>query len=176
MSLRKIFALITMILLVLLIVNMFLPFLEAGRESISFWDYLDQNGAQVGCFLVLGELIFGIVICILTICNVLKDYKYSLFSIGYIMTYSVVLFSSLGDYQREYLSISFYLGILCSFVAMILVFVGNALSNEKKQNNTMMYGQNYGSLPVAGYDPNTGAPIYAKPAGFDPNTGAPIYR
>lgn len=176
MSLRKIFALITMIILVLLIINMFLPMLEAGRESISFWDYLDQSGAEVGNFFVLGELVFGVVICILMICNVLKDYKYSLFSVGYIMTYSVVLFSSISEYEREYLSIGFYLGIIGSFVAMILVFVGNALSNEKKQNNTMMYGQNYGSLPVAGYDPNTGAPIYAKPAGFDPNTGAPIYR
>lgn len=176
MSLRKIFALITMILLVLLIVNMFLPFLEAGRESISFWDYLDQMDSGICNFLVLGELIFGVVICILMICNVLKDYKYSLFSVGFILTFNILLLSSMGEYQREYLSISFYLSIICSLVTMILVFVGNALSNEKKQNNTMMYGQNYGSLPVAGYDPNTGAPIYAKPAGFDPNTGAPIYR
>ncbi len=175
MSLRKIFALITMIFLVLLIVNMFLPLLDIGTDSISFWDYLDQSGASFGDFLVLGELIFGIVICILVLCNVLKDYKYVLFSIGYIFTYHVVLFTSLTDYQREYLSVGFYLGIICSIVTLVLTFIGNALSNEKK-SKPMMYRQNYTTAPVVGYDPNTGAPVYAQPSGYDPNTGAPIYR
>lgn len=175
MSLRKIFALITMVILIVLIVNMFLPMLEAGSNSISFWDFLDQNGAEVGDFLILGELIFGIVICILMVCNVLKDYKYSLFSIGYIMSYSIVLYTSIGDADRDYLAYGFYLGIICSFVAMILIIVGNSLSNESKAK-PMTYGQNYNNAPVSGYDPNTGAPIYSRPSGYDPNTGAPIYR
>lgn len=175
MSLRKIFALLTMILLILLIVNMFLPLFDIGTDSISFWDYLDQNNASFGDFLVLGELIFGIVICILVLCNVLKDYKYALFSIGYLFTYHIVLFLSLGSNQREYLSVGYYLGFICSIAAFVLTFVGNALSNEKKAK-LMMYGQNYNSAPVIGYDPNTGAPVYAKPYGYDPNTGAPIYR
>ncbi len=175
MSLRKIFALITMILLVLLIVNLFLPLVDSEYESISLWDAYSSREADLTNFLILGQLIFGIVICILMICNVLKDYKYSLFSVGFILINYIDFYINLNDYIKDYLSFGFYLGIICSIVTMVMVFVGNALSNEKKAK-PMMYGQNYGSAPVVGYDPNTGAPIYARPAGFDPNTGAPVYR
>lgn len=168
MSLRKIFALITMIILVLLIINMFLPMLEAGRESISFWDYLDQSGAEVGNFFVLGELVFGVVICILMICNVLKDYKYALSSIPIPLLIYILLFVSYLITGGEYISIGCILGPILSIASLVLIFVGNGIGNKSNTNDTF-------GAQIKGYDPMTGKPIYATFKGYNTQTGEPIF-
>ena len=88
----------------------------------------------------------------------------------------------------QYLSFGFYIGFILSLTVLVLVFVGNMLSNESKPK--------FLSFDVPRFDPQTGEPLYEKEAivrydqktgkpiyekakkivGYNPNTGEPIYK
>ena len=158
-----------MILMLLLIGNLFLPFLSDGEISFSFWKYFDSTMEAVEVDIaVLLLLIFGAIIFLLQACNVIKDAKPVYYTLGYYLTYHIVLMISLiRNESFKYLSVGFYFGLIISLVVLILLIISNRLSNDSKTTN---------ESPVR-FDPKTGEPIYAKskPKRFDPETGEPIY-
>lgn len=171
MSKRKVVSIIGMVLMAFLIGNMFLPLISNGDFSYSFWKYLDQMDANEVNIIVLVELIIGLLVFLLQLCGAIKETKFVYFPIGYYLTYHVVLCINL--IRREvfqYASIGLYLGLIVSTIVLILVIIGNRLSNESKPK---YYGY---SAPK--FDPQTGEPIFKekKPISYDPQTGKPIYE
>ncbi len=177
MSKRKVFTIIQMVLLGCLIGNMFLPFLGSG-SSISMWEYLEELEA-IGTYglqiILLIELLLGILACILQLCGAIKDSKFVYFSAGYYFTSLLSIFIYAVDNERlEYTEFGLWIGLFVSAILIILVLIGNLLSNEHKES---VYAKkvNDDRKPI-GYDPKTGEPVYAKPTGFDPKTGEPVYE
>ena len=159
---------------VMSIVCLFLPFLSDGDKSYSLWKIMENEDRMVLNIIILIELILGMLIFVLQICGVLKDAKFTYFTLGYYITNFIdVLATMIKQDYFKYLSIGFYFGLIISIVALVIVIVGSNLSNDKKPN----YG-GYAQIPV-GFDPQTGKPIYEAPkeiVGYDPQTGAPIYK
>ena len=166
MSTRKIFNIIVLCLIALLIGNLFIP----AMGDTNFWESTITSIDVV----VLIELIIGILVCILQLCGVIKDFKLVYLSVGFYFTYFLSTFLSALEYDRlSYCDPGLWIGLIAGGLAIILTFVGNLLSNEKKPR---FNGYNNPNMKITGYDPQTGAPIYAKPKGFDPQTGVPIYE
>lgn len=180
MSGKKICCMITLILFGLMCINLFLPVASNGYESISVFDYLtlagDSDGGAVVwiIFLIcLAFLIFGIVTCILCLCNVTKDYKYALSAVPVPMiTYFFIffLFCFLATSENVHMSIGIILGVLLPIAITVLVFVGNALKDK-----FVSYNNNLNNTIIKGYDRMTGKPIYATFRGYNTITGEPIY-
>lgn len=166
MSKRRIISIICMVLMLLLIGNMFLPFLSDGDVSFSFWEYISKNVDAIEVdIIVLLLLLGGAVVFLLQVCNVFKDAKPAYYPLGYYFTYHVILMISMMRQELfKYLSIGFYFGLVISLAVLVLLIISNRLDNHSSET------------PV-GYDPKTGKPIYFKPTpkGYDPRTGEPIY-
>lgn len=175
MSARKVFSLIGIILSVLLIVCLFLPFLNAYGETYSLWEYLDKSHAGITGIIIIVELVIAMIAYILQLSGVSKDAKLAYLGLGYYFTYHLSLFTSaLSNEAFSELSFGFWIGLILSLVTVILTFIGSFVNNDSKPRMNSYSGGN--SAPISGYDPETGKPIYAKPKGFDPQTGKPIYE
>ena len=152
MTKRKVFSIIGLVLTVFLIGNMFLPLLKSDYSSISTWEYFDKNDAMHVNIIILIELIVAALFFILQICGALKRATFTLFTIGFYVTYfDLVYFITFAknDYM-QYTSFGFWLGFIVSIALLAVTVIGSAVGNEKS------------ARPVAGpvsYDPQTGQPI-----------------
>lgn len=171
MTKRKVLSIIGLCLTALLIVCLFIPFISDGDTSFSLWKIMDNQDRMAVNIIMLVELIIAILIFVLQICGVLKDAKFTYFTLGYYVTAFLDTFISMMKQDFfKYLSIGFYFGFIISIATLVIVIIGSALSDEKKPS--------YNQKPV-GYDPQTGKPIYEAPkqlVGYDPQTGQPIYK
>ena len=177
MTARKVFSIVVMVLLVYLLVNMFLPLLGSSYSEISLWEYFENQNDDPLKFIVIIELVAAMLVCLLQIVGVLQDAKFAYFTIGYQVTLYVDLFFNLLDKEvLDYAKVGFWAGLIVSFLALIMLIIGSLVNNKKKARPQY---SNVGA--ISGYDPKTGAPIYAKPekkgeiTGYDPKTGEPIY-
>lgn len=179
MSLRKIFSLIAMIIIVYLIVNMFvIPYIGDPSDSFGYWEWYDEADLIIIPILTLVALGLAFVTTLLQLCGVLKDSKFANFGIGFNLAANILFIGIFGKiYENSSASVSAgaWLGLIFSSIAFAIILVGNLLSNEKKQR-PMNYYTPVNEAPIVGYDPNTGEPIYAKPKGYNPRTGEPIYN
>ena len=178
MSGRKVCCIITLIMLCLLILNVFLPI--GNGENASIFGALTSVEYGESSFVIIFAvlisfffLIFGIIDCILCLCNVRKDYKYTLAAIPIPMLLYFFILTLFFNVGGSSMSIGGILGPLLCIASIVLSFVGNAIGNK---SNTNYYQNNTPNTQIKGYDPMTGKPIYATFNGYDPNTGAPIYR
>ncbi len=179
MTARKIFSIITIVLLALLIANMFLPVYDGSGYwsdySTNLWDSLSTTMDVVHIIL----FVVGILACILQLCNVFKDFSLAYLPLGFSLFESINIISSYleADNISDYMSLGVgaYTGLLLTLSALVLVFVSQFLKNEPKRRPNYGYGNGNNNRPM-GFDPRTGAPMYGQQSGFDPRTGAPIYR
>ena len=150
MTKRKVISIIGMILMLFLIGNLFLPFISYGGESLSFWEFLDnQNVLEVAIILIF-LLTFGFLTFLCQLCGLIDQVKFVYFPLGYYVTYHVtVLINLMQNDLVSYLAIAYWLGFGIGIVLLILVFISGFLKNEKKVKR----------VPVR-YDTKTGEPIY----------------
>lgn len=175
MSKRKVFTIIQLVLLAYLIGNMFLPFIAYGDSSISLWEYIENLGTNAIQIILLIELLLGVLACILQLCGAIKDSKFVYFSVGYYFTYHLSIFiTAMENDVLDYTKAGLWLGLIVSVILILLVFIGNLLSNEHKER-VYAVKEKDDRKPI-GYDPKTGEPVYAKPTGYDPKTGEPVYE
>ncbi len=175
MTKRKVFTIIQLVLLCYLIGNMFLPFINNGYDSVSLWEYFETLGTHSLQIVVLIEILIGILACILQLCGAIKDSKLVYFALGYYFTYHLGIFiTAVENEALEYTEFGLWIGLFVSAAVLILVLIGNLLSNEHKEK-VRAPRVSEGRKPI-GFDPKTGEPVYAKPTGFDPKTGEPVYE
>ena len=173
MSIRKVFNIITMVLIVYLFINLFIPLIGNGQYSYSLWEYAEQLRSTALRVILIVELVLALLVCILQLAGALKDYKAAYLFIGYYFTYHLtMIFNFIESDALDYVQVGLWLGLIVSLLAIIMIFIGNMLSNDSKPKINYSTGN---TAPISGYDPQTGKPIYAKPKGFDPQTGKPIY-
>ena len=171
MTTRKIFTIIVMILLIFMFANMFIPLLGNEYISYSLWSYLESLGDETLRIIIIIEIVAAVAVCALQLFGVLKDAKFAYFTIGYYLTFFLdLLFTMMNNDTMELAQIGFWLGLISSVAALVLLIIGSFVSNEKKRK--VYYNQGN----IIGYDPKTGAPQYEQPAGVDPLTGMPIYK
>lgn len=159
MERKKLLCIITMVLLVFLLIDMFLPVVGDSTASKNLWEILENN-AKAGAILVLLELLAGIGVCVASYFGMLKDYKFVYFPVGFLLTFDLVtLFGYMDLGYTSYIQIGLWLGILLSIGAFVLLII-SSLSGD---NNVNMFGNRGGrggrGQPI-GYDPKTGRPIY----------------
>ena len=183
MSRRKMFSIMMIIILLVLFINIFLPFAGDDYESFSLWDFLDwednYNGGLVLKILIVGELIIAMLVCTLQLLGVLDDFKFVYFTLGYYFTYYLgSLFSFMSEDLTYVAGLGMWLGIIFSSIGIVIAIMGNRMNNV---TNPKMYGDSDGNAPI-GFDPKTGRPMYAQPvkggypAGYDRNMEGPYYR
>lgn len=161
MSTRRIMNIIGLFLVLMVVIGLFMPI---GNEA-SFWKGLEYYGHFNIVLLI--ELLIACLLLILQICGILKDSKFALLPVGFILNYSLFYLFGGFEYGMDNFEFGFYYNLIVSIASSIVLIIAGLVSNEKKQSD--LYSQ-----PV-GYDPMAGKPIYAKPKGFDPQTGKPIY-
>lgn len=174
MSSRKIMSIIGLGLNALLIIFLFLPFIQVNYgQTENLWYLLKIMSGEEIAYIYLVELIIAIVFLILQICGVLKDTKLAMVPTSFIFTVCLaVFFLGMNNNRLEYFEFGLYLNLIVAIASLVILGIGGLLSNEKKAS----YG--YSQKPV-GFDPQTGKPIYEAPktiVGYDPQTGAPIYK
>ena len=150
MTKRKVFSIIGLIITLFLIGNMFLPLLKNDYTSLSTWEYFDKNDAMHVNIIILVELIVAALFFILQLCGAIKNATFTLFVIGFYVTYFDLIYFitfAKNDYL-QYSSFGFWLGFVMSIVLFVVTAIGSVVSNEKK----------YVAGPVQ-YDPTTGQPI-----------------
>ena len=164
-SRRKMFGLITAGLLVFLLINLFIPIIGDSTKSYSMWSQ-GENSFKI---LIIIELVAGIAVCLLQFCNVLLDYKFTYFPIGfYFSYYMIILFRYIDADSLKFAKAGLWLGILFSIGALATTIIGNFMGNEA---NPQMF-RSGGNQPI-GYDPKTGRPIYMQnnPPMYNQNMG-----
>ena len=164
MSKRKVFSLICLILTVVLLINLFLPLMKIAvgygkTETYSYWSYFSDYYNVIGFpILVLIGLIISMVIFVLQLCGVMKDYKLASYGLGMYSAFLFFLLMGCLKHGSWYgFSVGFYLGWIVSLVLLVVFIIGSFLSNKTKPK--AYYGYNQQPQP-AGYDPYTGKPIY----------------
>ena len=181
MTARKVFNVITMILIVYLFINLFIPFIGDSNVSFSLWEYLSEqlNSTTVRVLLIV-ELIFALLVCVLQICGAIKDYKGAYLFVGYYFGYHIAMvFQFIESEIIDYAKIGLWLGLIMSILTVVSIFIGNLLNNEPKHKEKVVNDND--EKKITGYDPKTGKPIYEKEeekkiTGYDPKTGKPIYE
>ena len=177
MSARKIFSIIGIVISALLIVCLFLPFLNLGEYggTYSWWEYLDRSKATATSIIIIIELLIAILAYILQLTNVSKDSKLAFLGLGYFFTYHLSLFfTALNNEAFNELAFGYWFGFILSLTAIVITIIAIFVSNESKPK----YRGYYPQQPI-GYDPKTGQPIFSAPqqiVGYDPHTGEPIYK
>ena len=174
MTARKVFGIITMVLFVYLIINIFIPMDTNGNTSL--WRTFELQGQDPykGIALLI-LLAFGLIVCVLQLCGVIKDFKYAAITAGiYLSNYLYYMYVAF-DRGFSGLGYGFWAGIIFPIVTLLMIFIGNLLNNNSKPKQYQRVVKVDGP-PIKGYDPNTGEPIYAKIKKYDPNTGKPIYE
>jgi hypothetical protein len=79
------------------------------------------------------------------------------------------------------------IGLILLIINVIVAWIAFVVSKNTTSRRYIISNNNFGGAPnmsnqqPIGYDPQTGAPIYAQPVqpqpiGYDPQTGAPIYQ
>lgn len=173
---RKVFSIIGMVLILFLIGNLFLPFITAGGETYSFWEYFDKLEWLELAIMMIFLLTFAFLTFLCQLCGLIDHAKFVYFPLGFYLNYHIWLFiraietESVSDF-----GIAFWLGLGIGLLLLILVFVSGFLKNVKKAKR----------VPV-GFDPKTGKPIYEDeasketkkkvPVRYDTKTGEPIYE
>ena len=158
MSTRKIFSIIIASLTLVLFILSFAPHVDFGKwgGSANLWD---GNKAQPIMYLLADMGI--IAVYLLHIFMNIKDkwVMYANYAVGFVgLGYLTMFFTNL-----ENLGFGLVLGVLLALGIISLSVIWYFMSDK-----------NMGA-PVAGYDPKTGKPIYAKPKGYDPKSGKPIF-
>ena len=161
MTMRKIFSIIIASLALVLFILSFAPHVDYGKSgwvtgSANLWD---GNKAQPIMYLI--SYIGIITVYLLHIFMGIKEkwVMYANYAVGFIgLGYLTMFFTNL-----ENLGFGLVLGVLLALGITSLSVIWYFMSDK-----------NMGA-PVAGYDPKTGKPIYAKPKGYDPKTGKPIF-
>ena len=161
MSTRKIFSIIIASLTLVLFILSFAPHIDYGNNasvsgSANLWD---GNKAQPIMYLLADMGI--IAVYLLHIFMNIKDkwVMYANYAVGFVgLGYLTMFFTNL-----ENLGFGLVLGVLLALGIISLSVIWYFMSDK-----------NMGA-PVAGYDPKTGKPIYAKPKGYDPKSGKPIF-
>lgn len=187
MKRRKICCIITLIMLCLLVVNFFLPIASNGYDTASFLDIFSEGTESdtfvilLGCLIIsFSSIIYGIIICILCLCNPKRDYKYVLAAVPIPMFVYFLLFILFMNFANGEVNMSIggILGPIICLACLVLVFVGNTGVRNSTPNyyQNNYYANNTPNVPIKGYDPRTGNPIYATFSGYNPRTGEPIYR
>ncbi len=181
MSRRKMFSASMIVILIILFINLFLPFVEDEYESYSFWDFTVLENAYGGSVLrviVILELVAALVICTLQLVGIMNDFKGVYLTLGYYFTYYISSLFNFMDEDVYYIAkLGVWIGIIFSLIGIIATAVGNHMNNE---TNPKMYDDNGGNGPI-GYDPKTGRPIYApvmnnNQMGYNQPQGRPYYR
>ena len=166
-SKRKLYNLITMGLILLLIINLFIPIVGDSTKSQSLWT-LESNSIRI---IILFELIIALLICALQYFNILLDFKFVYFSLGYYFTtFLTSLFSFIENKYISNSKIGLWLGLIVSLGALATTIIGNFMGNEA--NPKMFRGNGgYNSNQPIGYDQRTGNPIY-----LQNNVNNPMYN
>ena len=175
MSKRNVFTIIQLVLLAYLIGNMVLPFISNYGSEVSFWEALELEGTSSLQIIVLIELILGMLAGVLQLCGAIKDSKFIYFSVGYYFVFNLQFFIvGIRNDLLDQLKVGLWLGLIVSVILILLVLIGNLLSNEHKER--VYVAKEKDDRKPIGYDPKTGEPVYAKPTGYDPKTGEPVYE
>ena len=173
MSPRKILSIVGLSLSVLLIICIFLPFLDYGGGTFSLWEYLDRARSNGTGIIIIIELLVAVLAYVLQLTGVSKDSKLAYLGLGYYFTYHLSLFfTAMSNEAFSELAWGYWIGFILSLITVVLTIVANCISNESKPK----FG---GYAQPSGFDPKTGKPIFDVPkqiVGYDPNTGAPIYK
>ena len=188
MSKKRLFCIITAVLLMFMLINLFIPMIGNSSVSYSLWGYADANNTSSLGIVILLELIAGIVICGLSFMGILKDYKFVYFPVGYYLTYFLIqIFSCMEADSMDYVRIGMWLGVLASLAALVLTIIGNNFAsdvagtsmyrnNRGGYNNGGYNGYNNGYNNNMGYNQNNGGPYYNQNQPYNQNMGPPMYR
>ena len=158
MTTRKIFSIIIASVTLVLFIMSFAPHVDYGSwgGSANLWD-----GNKATPIMYLLADIGIITVYMLHLFANLKEkwVTYANYGVGFVgLGYITMFFSNLDN-----LGFGLVLGALLALAMVALSVVWYFMSDKRN------------GAPVAGFDPKTGKPIYAKPKGFDPKTGKPIF-
>ena len=165
LSKRKVFSIIICSLALFLFINSFIPHIKnesyyGGSSTFNLWDKPYTAQAIVLLFAYI-----GIITCyLLNMFNIFKEkwMSYVNYATGFIvLTYLTMFFMFI-----DVIYVGTWLGLFAALGMGTLSVLWNFVSDTPFTSGA----------PVAGYDPKTGKPIYAKVTGYDPKTGKPIYE
>ncbi len=159
MTMRKIFGIIIASLTLVLFILSFAPHVDFGKwgGSANLWD---GNKAQPIMYLLAEMGIIATYLLHIFINLKEKWVTYANYAVGFVgLGYLTMFFANLDN-----IGFGLVLGTLVAVAILALSVVWYFMSDKQM------------GAPVAGYDPKTGKPIYAKPKGFDPKTGKPIFE
>lgn len=164
LSKRKVFSIIIGSLALFLFINSFIPHIkyDYGYGSSVTANLWDGNKATA---VILLLCYIGVITCyLLNMFNILKEkwMSYVNYATGFIVLSYLAMF--FGQIDNIYVGI--WLGLFAALGMGTLTVLWNFVSDTPFTSGA----------PVAGYDPKTGKPIYAKVTGYDPKTGKPIYE
>ena len=151
MTKRKLFSIFGIVIMIIHIVNMFIPFVSNGTDSYNMFEYFDNvpGKLQISIILIV-ELVFAFLTFLMQLCGLLEHNKFAYFTLGFYLTTLVVETIDLIDQELfSLVAIGYWLGVGLSLLALILVFVSGFLPNIKKVKR----------VPIK-YDAKTGEPIY----------------
>lgn len=178
MSKKKILTIVGSVLCLLLIICLFLPFVQYAGKSVSLWDnYGDKNITRV---IVLIELLIGVIMFGLEFMGIFKGSKYSLLGVGYSLTlYISSLYSALKDSMLDKLAFGFWFGFILSVAVIVIIVVNDFLTDESQDNNGQYsqqpqnyYNQMPGQQVPYGYNQVPNQPPY----GYNSNNNNQMYR
>ena len=149
MSTRRIINIVGLCLVVMMIIGLFIPL---GDNISNYWEGLEHY-AHFNIVLLI-ELILACLFLVLQICGLLKDTKFALLPVGYLLNYSLFYLFGGFEYGMDQFGFGFYYMLIVSIVTAIVLVIAGLVSNEKKQKTIM-----YNAQPV-GFDPITGEPKY----------------
>ena len=164
LSKRKVFSIIIGSLALFLFINSFIPHIKFSSSYYSSSSNLWAEGMRSTAIVLLFCYI-GIITCyLLNMFNILKDkwMSYVNYATGFVVLSYLTMF--FGYIDNIYVGI--WLGLFAALGMGTLSVLWNFVSDTPFTSGA----------PVAGYDPKTGKPIYAKVTGYDPKTGKPIYE
>ena len=156
MTKRKIFSIIIASLTLVLFIMSFAPHVAGKGWSSNLWD---GNKAQPIMYLLADMGIIAAYLLHIFLNLKEKWVSYANYAVGFVgLGYLTMFFANLDN-----LGFGLVLGVLLALGMLSLSVIWYFMSDKQM------------GAPVAGYDPKTGKPIYAKPKGYDPKTGKPIF-
>ncbi len=160
LSKKKIFSIVIAGLALLLFIDSFIPHVKVFGTTANIW-----KGDKASAIFLLINYIAIIAMYLLNLFGIIKEkwIGYVRYAVGYICISYVALFFS----DIDYLYVGIWFGVILSIAMATFSVLWDFASDEVIVGN---------KAPITGYDPKTGAPIYAKPAGYDTKTGKPIYK
>ena len=163
---RKIFSIVMAGLSLLIIIFSFIPYQGYssyyGSSSSSLWS---SGSISIGVTQMI--LLFAVIAVYLLHLFMNLDekwVKFANYAVGFVVFFHLLMFFQLiSGGSRVGFWFEFLLSLGLGSCSVLWYFMNEEPFADK-------------STPVAGYDPKTGKPIYAKIKGYDPKTGKPIYE